>query len=315
MKTMLRELKPGARITGYYICAQKSVRTARNGNSYLALKLSDASGTVEARMWDVGPAEIEAFEAKDIVKVQGTVVSNEYGLQLKLDRIRAAGADDDYQLEELLPASPRDLQEMEAEFAAVRESITNPHLKALLDAVFASEVDYRAFCEAPAAKGVHHNYIHGLLEHTLGVCRVADKLAEIYPEINRDLLVAGAVLHDVGKTLEFDYTTAIDYSDRGRLFGHIVLGERIISRAVAELDDFPQELELQLVHLVLAHHGELEYGSPQQPQTLEAFLLHHADNIDAKANIFTKKRAGTDDDWSEYDRVLGRFLYLKRAED
>jgi 3'-5' exoribonuclease len=291
------------------------VKSTRSGSTFLSLKLTDASGGIEAVMWDVTRPVIDSFAAHDIVRVLGKVNSSDYGTQIKIDDIKPVSAEDDYQLEHLLPSSPRDLQEMEAEFDAIRKSITNADLTALLDIIFATDINYRAFCEAPAAKGVHHNYIHGLLEHTIAVCKISDKLSELYPEVNHDLLVAGAILHDIGKTLEFDYTTAIDYSDRGRLFGHIVLGERIISRAIREMDSFPTELELQLIHLVLAHHGEQEYGSPQPPQTLEAFLLHHADNIDAKANIFAKKRASNDEDWSEFDRVLSRFLYLKRAED
>ncbi len=315
MKTMVKELKPGEDIAEYFICARKSVRSARNGSSYLALKLTDASGGIEARKWDAGPADIDSFSAGDIVRVEGTVTSDDYGTQLKVTAIRPVNSEDDYSLESLLPASPRPLEEMEAEFAAIREGIANPHLTALLDEIFAADVNYRSFCEAPAAKGVHHNYIHGLLEHTIAVCKITESLAGLYPEINRDLLVAGAILHDIGKTVEFKYTTAIDYSDPGRLLGHIVLGERIIAKAVSNLDSFPKELELQLLHLILAHHGELEYGSPQLPQTLEAFFLHHADNIDARANVFAQKRAATDEDWSEFDRVLSRFLYLKRAED
>jgi len=315
MKTMVRELKPGEDIAEYFICARKSVRSARNGSTYLALKLTDASGGIEARMWDVDEGVIQSFDKDDIVRVEGAVTSDDYGTQLKVTGIRRAGADDDYDLENLLPSSPRPLGEMEEELAVIRESITNPHLTALLDEIFATDVNYRSFCEAPAAKGVHHNYIHGLLEHTLGVCRISDSLAGLYAEINRDLLLAGAILHDIGKTVEFKYTTAIDYSDPGRLLGHIVLGERIIAKAVRNLESFPKELELQLLHLVLAHHGELEYGSPQVPQTLEAFFLHHADNIDARANVFMKKRAETEEDWSDFDRVLSRFLYLKKAEE
>jgi 3'-5' exoribonuclease len=174
---------------------------------------------------------------------------------------------------------------------------------------------YRAYCQAPAAKGFHHNYIHGLLEHSVSVCHVASAIAEQYPDVNRDLLVSGAILHDIGKTIEFDYTTTIDYSDSGRLLGHIVLGEKIVADAIARLEAFPSELSLQLLHLILSHHGEKEYGSPIRPKTPEAFILNHADDIDAKANVFQQKRAGNDDAWSEFNRPLDRFLYLRKAED
>jgi 3'-5' exoribonuclease len=315
MSTTVKELRPGEDIAEFFICARKSVRSAKNGSTYLALKLTDASGGIEARMWDVDQGVIESFDQGDVVRVEGSVTSDDYGTQLKVTGIRRAGSDDDYSLENLMPSSPRPLGEMEEELAVIREGIADTHLTALLDEIFATDINYRSFCEAPAAKGVHHNYIHGLLEHTIGVCRICDSLAGLYPEVNRDLLLAGAILHDIGKTVEFKYTTAIDYSDPGRLLGHIVLGERIIAKAVGNLDSFPRELELQLLHLVLAHHGELEFGSPQVPQTLEAFFLHYADNIDARANVFAKKRVDTDEDWSDFDRVLSRFLYLKRAEE
>lgn len=319
MKTLVKELKPGTEIADFFICSRKSVRASRNGSNYLALKLTDASGGIEARMWDVSQAVIDSFEKGDIVRVAGSVTEDEYGTQLKISEIRQAHADDDYSLESLLPSSPRDVDEMEAEFTAIREGIANERLRELLDEVFSTDIQYRAFCEAPAAKGMHHNYIHGLLEHTIDVCRIADALADLYPEVNRDLLVTGAILHDIGKTVEFKYTTAIDYSDPGRLLGHIVLGERIVAKAIRNINEreqeaFPKELELQLLHLILSHHGELEYGSPQKPQTLEAFFLNHADDINAKANVFAQARAEAQGDWTDYHRVLDRFLYLKQAE-
>lgn len=318
MSTAIQDMKIGKRITEFFVCAGKMVKVDRNDNKFLDLRLSNASGKVIAKMWDVSDSVANGFDKHDIVKVQA-VINAAYkgdGVELKLENIRRANADDEINLDELLPVSPRPLAEMEEEFAGIRESITDVHLSGLLDEIFTTDTDYDAFLEAPAAKGMHHNYLHGLLEHTIAVCRVTDSLAQIYPEINRDLLLTGAILHDIGKIVEFDYTTAIDYSDQGRLLGHIVLGERIIAKAIRNInsredDSFPKELELQLLHLILAHHGELEYGSPQLPQTIEAFFLHHADNIDAKANVFAKKRAETKEKWSEYDRVLGRFLYLR----
>ncbi len=320
MKTLVKELKPGRDIADYFICSRKSVRSSRNGSRYLALKLTDASGGIEARMWDASEGDIDAFEKGDVVRVTGTVTEDDYGTQLKITDIRKAVDGDDFSLDSLLPSSPRDTAEMEAELLRIRRDIGNPHLTVLLDEIFAEDGRYEKFCQAPAAKGMHHNYVHGLLEHTVDVCRISEALADIYPEINRDLLVAGALLHDIGKTVEFDYSTAIDYSDPGRLLGHIVLGERIIAKAINNINNrggepFPRELELQLLHLVLAHHGELEYGSPQKPQTLEAFLLNHADDINAKVNVFAKARADAQDHWTDYHRVLDRFLYLKPAEE
>lgn len=320
MKTMLKQLVPGEKITDFYVCSSKAVKVDRNGNRYMDLRLSDASGRIGAKMWDVGDADIERFAGHDIVKVQGVVTSDLRGNpEIKIERIRAAGPDDDIDLATLLPASPRDCATMEAELAQVRQGIANPDLSALLDEIFSDEILYRQFCEAPAAKGFHHNYVHGLLEHTVSVCRVAAAIAEQYPDdLNRDLLVSAAILHDIGKIAEFDYTTAIDYSDQGRLLGHIIIGEKIVSDAIGRLESFPDELRLQMLHLIVAHHGEKEYGSPVRPKTLEGFILNHADDIDAKANVFVRLHAEAIDSgeaWSQFNRVLDRFLYLRKAED
>lgn len=320
MKTLLKALVPGKKVTDFYVCSSKAVKVDRNGNRYMDLRLSDASGRIGAKMWDVSDTDIEGFLSHDIVKVQGVVTSDLRGNpELKIERIRAAGSDDEVDLARLLPASPRDPAQMEAELAQIRKSIVNPDLTTLLDEIFGDEITYRQFCEAPAAKGFHHNYLHGLLEHTVSMCQVASRIAEQYPDdVNRDLLVAAAMLHDLGKIAEFDYTTAIDYSDQGRLLGHIVLGERIVSEAIGHLDSFPDELRVQLLHLILSHHGEKEYGSPVRPKTLEGFILNHADDIDAKANVFMRLRAEaieTGEAWSQFNRVLDRFLYLKKAEE
>ncbi len=315
MSTPVAELEPGQKITGFYVCSSKIVKVDRNSNRYIDLRFSDASGVISGKMWDVNDSDIGRFAAHDVVKVQAVVTSGFRGApEFKVERIRAAADEDEFVLEDLLPSSPRDLAEMEAELAAIRASITNDDLTALLDEIFKGEM-YHAFCQAPAAKGFHHNYIHGLLEHTVSVSRVADAISGQYPDLNRGLLITGAILHDIGKTTEFDYTTAIDYSDSGRLLGHIVLGEKIVADAIDRLEDFPDELMLQLLHLILSHHGEKEYGSPIRPKTPEAFILNHADDIDAKANVFERKRAASDEAWSEFNRPLDRFLYLRKAEE
>lgn len=320
MKTMVKQMEPGQQITGYFVCARKLVKVDRNGKRYLDVRLADASGNIGAKMWDVNDDIVDSFTGHDVVAVKAKVSSGFHGdPELKIDNIRTITDSDDVDLATLLPASPRDLAEMEAELQAIRDSITNPDLITLLNGIFSDEMVYRQFCEAPAAKGVHHNYIHGLLEHTVAVCRVASAVAEQYAgDVNRDLLVTGALLHDIGKMTEFSYTTAIDYSDQGRLLGHIVIGEKLVSDAIASLDSFPDELRLQLLHLILSHHGEKEYGSPIRPKTLEGFILNHADNIDAKANMFMRlhaEAAESGESWSPFNRILDRFLYMRKAED
>ena len=320
MKTLLKQLSLGDRITDYFVCAVKNLRIDKNGNKFLQLRLTDAGGNIGAVMWDVSDSVAESFAQGDVVKVQGTVTTDHRGQpQIKLERIRAAGADDDFDLASLLPASARPLAEMQTELAEIRENVKDPDLRSLLDEIFADPAVYQAFCDSPAAKGFHHNYIHGLLEHSVSVCRVAGAIAAEYThDINSDLLITGAILHDIGKTIEFEYKALINYSDSGRLLGHIILGEKMVSEAINRVEGFPPALGLQLLHLIISHHGEYEYGSPRRPKTLEAFVLHHADDIDAKANVFQRLRAeteGTGASWSEYNRVLERFLYLKKPGD
>lgn len=316
MNTTVEKPVENQKIDNYYICANKVVREDKNGNKFLLLRLMNTNGIIGAVKWRVDAALAESFDQGQVVKASGRVKKSSYRdqLEIELDSIIPVTDASEVDPASLQPASPRDVGEMEAELEALRGSITNTYLVVLLDEIFTDEM-FQAYCQAPAAKGIHHNYIHGLLEHSLSVSQVADAIAGQYPDLNRDLLVTGALLHDIGKTIEFDYTTAIDYSDQGRLLGHIVLGEKIVADAIGRLEAFPVELRLQLLHLILSHHGEKEYGSPIRPKTPEAFILNHADDIDAKANIFERQRADSEEAWSDYNRPLERFLYLRKAED
>jgi len=328
MKTVFPQLEENQSIDDIFICAGKTVREDKNGNKFLLLRLMNSSGTISAVKWRADEALAEAFDQGQIVAATGTVKMSSYrkALEIDINNIYPVTDTSEIDLGDLLPSSPRDLDEMESELAEIRAGISNTYLAMLLDEIFTASM-YRDYCEAPAAKGFHHNYIHGLLEHSVSVCRVASAIADQYPDVNRDLLVTGAILHDIGKTVEFDYATSIDYSDSGRLLGHIVIGEKIVADAIARLDRIPeevredsceniQEINLQLRHMILSHHGEKEYGSPIRPKTPEAFILNHADDIDAKANVFQKKRAeSTGRQWSDFNRPLDRFLYLKKVED
>ncbi|RJQ44537.1 MAG: HD domain-containing protein [Gaiellales bacterium] len=325
MKTMSKELTAGDRVSDLFICAAKDVRTDKNGNKYLVLRLVNAQGVIQGKKWRVDDDFIETFNAQDCIRVDATVKEYQGKLELDLGDIQPV-PDEDVDIAALLPARPGEKmepEEMQESLAKVIDSLANPHLRALLDSLFRDEAFSDAFFKAPAAKGVHHNYIHGLAEHSLAVSRIADAVAGQYADqVNRDLLVTAGLLHDVGKIAEFNYTRAIEYSDQGRLLGHIILGEKLVSDAIDRLNEgggaFPDELRLQLLHLVISHHGEREFGSPVEPHTLEGFILNHADNIDAKANIFMKLRAQAADSeapWSEYHRLLERFLYLRKAEE
>lgn len=327
MNTMSQELTAGDRVSDLFICASKDVRTDKNGNKYLVLRLVNAQGVIHGKKWRVDDELLATFSAQDCLRVEATVKEYQGKRELDIANLQPV-PDDEIDVAALLPVRPGgriEITDMQEELARIQESITNPGLAALLHELFSDEPTFDNYCKAPAAKGVHHNYIHGLLEHSLSVARVADAIAGQYSdEVNRDLLVTAALLHDIGKIAEFNYTRSIDYSDEGRLLGHIVLGEKMVSDAIDRVNassqggPFSTELRLQLLHLVVSHHGERAFGSPVEPHTLEGFILNHADNIDAKANIFMKLRAeATEEDmpWSDYHRLLDRFLYLRQAEE
>ena len=203
---------------------------------------------------------------------------------------------------------------MAAELQRLIRSVENPHIGKLLNFFFGNREGWHRFCSAPAAKGIHHAYIGGLLEHALSMARIADMLAAHYEGVDRSLLLAGVLLHDIGKMEELHLTNGvIDYTDRGRLKGHLVIGSELVGRAAAEIKGFPQETLDQLQHLILSHHGRLEFGSPIVPMTVEAFLLNYIDELDSKMNVLEQLRRKMKDKefgWSEYQRSLERFLFL-----
>ncbi|HSH13771.1 MAG TPA: HD domain-containing protein, partial [Desulfurivibrionaceae bacterium] len=217
-----------------------------------------------------------------------------------------------------IPTAPGDLKEMLAELLKLAKSITNPHLRELALAFLTDRRLTGLFKKAPAAKYMHHAYLGGLLEHTLGVTRLAEAVATLYPAIDRSLLLTGAITHDLGKLIEFDYESyPYDYSDRGRLVGHMVLGVELLRKLAGGIDNFPEETMTRLQHLVLSHHGEHAFGAPTLPMILEAFVLHFLDNLDSKVNYIAglgRRREEPGYHWSEFQRNLERFLYVRNPE-
>ena len=207
---------------------------------------------------------------------------------------------------------------MFSEMIGYIEKVNDKFLKSLLNAFFQEEETSSLFQRAPAAKGFHHIYLGGLLEHTLSVIRLLEKVADHYPVLNKDMLIAGGILHDIGKIHELTYNNMIDYSDEGRLIGHIVMGVEMIDKKIASIDDFPKQLAMELRHIVLSHHGEFEFGSPKRPKTLEALVVHYIDDLDAKFKAFQTfmaDSASADSDWTGYNRFLERFLYRKKTDE
>jgi 3'-5' exoribonuclease len=266
-------------ITGFFAASSKQVRTGRDGGRYFALLFADRTGQIDARMWEIDDAG--EFDVGDVVKVRGEVCRFNERLQIKVEKIRRATADE-YELSDFVPQSKRDIEEMWAELLGWVASFRDPDLKALLDAFLNDAEMAAALRQAPAAKGLHHAWIGGLLEHILSLMGMCELAAQHYPEVNRDLLLTGAVLHDIGKLRELRWGTSFDYTLEGQMLGHITIGIGMVEQKIAAIPNFPAEKRLLVEHLVLSHHGEYEFGSPKLPMTAEAIVLHFLDNLDAK---------------------------------
>lgn len=268
-------------ITSFFIATQKQVRTKKDGNPYLALILSDKTGQAEGRMWDNVTDCIPLFEQGEVVKVKAHVARFDGRLQLKVERIRRA-PQGEFDLGDFLPKTTKDIDALWLELSNYVASFTDPHLKALLTSFLNDEEIAAALRMAPAAKGMHHAWIGGLLEHIVSLLGIANLTAGHYPAINRDLLLTGVVLHDIGKLRELAWATGFSYTMEGQLLGHITIGIGMVEKKLEALPDFPPKLRLLVEHLILSHHGQYEFGSPKLPMIPEAILLHYLDDMDAK---------------------------------
>ena len=278
---------------------------------YLSLKLVDRTGSVDARMWGKLPEEfLGEVPAPAYVAVEGHTHEYRGTLQVKLDRLRLLRPEEVSE-EDFLPATELDRRALATELEDAGRQLENEHLRALFEAMVTDEDFWKAFCDAPAAKTMHHARLGGLLEHSVNCMRIARQLAEFYP-VDRDLLVFGAIFHDVGKVRELSWDRGgFAYTTEGRLLGHVVLGERLVSSYVATLPDFPEELKLRLSHVLISHQGETEYGSPERPKTLEALLVHLIDNLDARTAMHVETTTNVSPGgWSHYENPLGRALYV-----
>lgn len=307
------ELQPNQIVTAIFLVQQKDVRQKKTGEPWLSMILGDRTGEIEARMWDNVAEVVETFERDDFLRVRGLLQVFQNRLQLtihKLQRQPEQGVD----LTDFFPASSRNTDEMFAELRQVMDSVANPHLRALLFAIFDDAELARKFKIAPAAKNVHHAYLGGLLEHVLSMCTLARLTAAHYRDIDMDLLLTGVLLHDFGKIFELTYDRSFGYSTEGQLLGHIYIGLRVIGEKLRGIPEFPVRLRALLEHMILSHHGELEYGSPKVPQFPEALLLHHLDNLDSKMEcmrVCLEKDKQVDGCWTSYNQALERSMLKK----
>lgn len=311
----LKDYKEGDRVFDIYLCKHKQSAVTKNGKPYETVILQDKTGTVDAKIWDPNSAGIDDFDSLDYIEVYGDVTSFQGALQINVKRVRLCRKGE-YDPANYLPVSKKEIAGMYKELLRYIGSIQNAYLKKLLEAFFVEDEAFiRAFQKSSAAKSVHHGFVGGLLEHTLSVVKLCDYFCRAYPLLKRDLLLAAAMCHDIGKTKEISLFPQNDYTDDGQLLGHIVMGSEMIGEKVRSIPGFPEVLEAQLKHCILAHHGEYEYGSPKKPAIMEALALNLADNADAKLETFTEILEGTTEQgWLGYNRLFESNLRMTRME-
>ncbi|MFC1798226.1 3'-5' exoribonuclease YhaM family protein [Thermodesulfobacteriota bacterium] len=311
-KQYVSEIKGGDSIDDVFVITDKVLSQKKDGNNYLNVTLSDRTGHIKGVMWDnVDQVIASGLSAGDFVLVSGSVGEYRGNLQLVVKQMAACPADK-LEFSDFLPQTRHSIDSMFERLVELTNAMESSHFKLLFRRFWEDEDFVRQFKNAPAAKNMHHAYIGGLLEHTLSMALLVERIAGHYSGVDMDLLLAGVILHDVGKTKEFEYGSRIDYSDKGRLLSHIVIGLELVEIKLQEIPDFPPEQALLLKHLIVSHHGSMEFGSPEPPKTIEAFLLNYIDEIDSKVNgirdFISKEDPG--ESWSSYHRVLGRHFYL-----
>lgn len=299
-------LREGERINEIFLCKSKQTAMTKSGKPYDNVILQDKTGTLDAKIWDVGSVGIEEFDAMDYIAITGDITSFQGNLQCSIKRARKVN-EGEYDPADYLPVSDKDVEVMYKELMGFIGSVKNQYLSQLLHSFFDNKEFERRFKFHSAAKSVHHGFVGGLLEHTLGVTKNCDYFAKMYPVLNRDLLLTAAIFHDIGKLKELSTFPENDYTDAGQLLGHIMIGAELVGDAIKGIDGFPVVLANELKHCILAHHGELEFGSPKKPALVESLALSFADNIDAKMETFRELLVNVpenDTKWQGYNRFM-----------
>lgn len=303
--TYIEEYKEGNKFFGIYLCKSKQILKTKAGKTYYSLLLQDKTGIIDAKVWELNNG-IDDFESMDFIMTDGMVTSFQGSRQVNVSRIRKA-QEGEYDPAEYIPASKYDRDEMYQELKEIVDTIGEPHLKKLAEKYFVENVEFiKEFKQHSAAKSVHHGFVGGLLQHTLAVAKMCEFFAANYPIIDRDLLITAALFHDIGKVWEISEFPTNEYTDGGQLLGHIFIGAELVGREAATIEGFPKVLAAELCHCILAHHGELEYGSPKKPAMAEAMALNFADNADAKLETMTEvyDKADPTLEWLGYNRLV-----------
>jgi len=314
-KQFINDLKPGDLVDDVFVLSEKNMAQKKDGNNYLNVTLSDKTGSVKGVVWDNVERIATGVSSGDFVQINANVSEYKNAVQLVIRGMASCSANE-VDPAQFLPASSRNVDDMFERLLKLCDSLEAGYMKALLYAFWDDPEFVSRFKTAPAAKKMHHAYIGGLLEHTLSMASLADKVAAHYRGINRDLLIAGAILHDIGKTKELEYTFKIDYSDQGRLLSHIVIGIEMVEEKLSTIEDFPKDQKLLLKHMIISHHGTREFGSPEPPKTIEAVLLNYIDEMDSKVMGIRDFMASGDqsETWTAYHRLLERHFYKGKKE-
>ncbi|MGH9666268.1 MAG: 3'-5' exoribonuclease YhaM family protein, partial [Bryobacteraceae bacterium] len=309
----MNELQPNQSVHATFLVHSKDIRQKRTGEPYLSLLIGDRTGELDAKMWDNVAEVLDSFDRDDFIRVKGLLQVHQNRPQLTIHKMERV-AETEVDFSDYFPASKRDPAEMAAELAAIIGGISNSHLQALLRAIFDDPAIARGFRLAPAAKIIHHAFLGGLLEHVLSMCSLAQMAANHYKYIDRDLLLTGVLLHDVGKIRELTYDRSFGYSDEGQLIGHISIGLQIVQEKAREIPGFPDKLRVLVGHMVLSHHGQLDFGSPKLPLFPEALLLHLLDNLDSKMEAMRgllERDSLMEGCWTGYSSALERAALKK----
>ena len=301
----IKDIKDGDQLNGIYYCKEKKELRSKNDKPYYSLILQDKTGSLDGKVWDTNSNGIEDFAGGDFISVQGQISIFMGALQGKIIRARRCN-EGEYDLADYIPTSRYNRAEMYEELLSILDTVKMPYYKKLIDSFFRDKEFADKFKNHSAAKTVHHSFVGGLLEHSLGVIKVCDFMSRQYPMLNRDLLITAAPLHDIGKMVELSGFPTNEYTDSGQLLGHIYIGANMISDKINKIEDFPRRQADELIHCILSHHGSLEFGSPKMPALMEAFALSLADNMDAKMETFTELLEVNEGrtDWLGYNKLF-----------
>jgi len=313
----VREYAANDLLQGFYLLTRIEAKPKRNGEPYLHVELTDSTGKLDGKMWENFADALEHLRAGDAVYVDGRIDHFNNQPSVTIHSLRKATEQEVSDLRAFLPHSALSATQANQQLVEWIESLKQPHLRALLEKLFDDMSLRKRFLDAPGGKAWHHATIGGLAEHTLSMVKLADAVAGHYPQLHRDLFLAGTLLHDIGKAYELRWEPVLDYTSEGRLLGHITQGVLLIEERIREIEGFPDELRKQLLHIILSHQGDGQKGSPVKPMTLEALALHYLDELDSRMNAFAQVRAKTPEsqEFSDYQKLMERYFYFRQADD